>query len=41
MEYQIHQINQLSLEQKIGLKQMMNQVERKKLLVQLDLKLQC
>ena len=38
---QIHQINQLNLEQKIGSKQVMNHVELIILKVKLDLKLQC
>ena len=43
MEYQKseHQINHLNLEQKIGLKQIMNQEEGILLVVILSLKLQC
>ena len=37
----MHQINHLNLEQKIGLKQMMNQEEGILLVVILNLKLQC
>ena len=50
MEYQkiinlldnlLYQINHLNLEQKTGLKEIMNQEEHKKLLVESNLKLQC
>ena len=36
-----HQISQLNLEQKIGMKQMVNHVECITLIVKLNLKLQC
>ena len=37
----MHQINNLNLEQKIGLKEMMNQQKHTILIVKLNLKLKC